>query len=156
LRFNDESRAVIRNRLAAASRGYFGTSGIYTLSEFSECFRSVRFRGSARVGISAAVARKKKREGERERERERERINEPASEHDHVHGIFPFGDVETRVNRFFSNQNSQSIGAGGSRPLTPLSVPKAPFFFFLRLKSLTCLVILRRRKEIVNDHNRCA
>jgi len=64
------------------------------------------------------------------REKERERINEPASEHDHVHGIFPFGDVETRVNRFFSNQNSQSIGAGGSRPLTPLSVPKAPFFFF--------------------------
>lgn len=42
-----------------------------------------------------------------------------ASERGHVYRIFPFGDVEIRVNRFF-RRNSRSIDTGRSHPPTPI------------------------------------
>lgn len=72
---------------------------------------------------TAAVAREGEKHppssAEERRERGGSESNGPASERGHVYGIFPFGDVEIRVNRFF-DRNSRSIDAGRSHPSTPI------------------------------------
>lgn len=55
-----------------------------------------------------------------------------ANEHGHVHGIFPFGDVEIRVNRFF-DRNSRSIEAVGSHPPIPTMFVVPPTVWHSRL-----------------------
>lgn len=69
-----------------------------------------------------------------------------ANEHGHVHGIFPFGDVEIRVNRFF-DRNSRSIDAAGSHPPIPtLVVP--PTVWHSRLTRCQGWPIFSRAQEV--------